>query len=678
MGFRKRRRRRRQSTVFTYSAWDGSQHGFELNADDVFGAMSDDLLYHGDINAAMRRLLQEGFTDSEGREIEGLRDLLERIRESREERQQQYDLGGVFDDIANELGEIIETERAAIGETRSLSESLDDERQRELTATAMTEKEIELDLMPPDLAGRVSALQNYDFTSAEAKAQFEELVEKLREQLMQQMVDQMSGAVQNMSPEEMARMKDMMAELNEMLAQKAAGQEPDFDGFMERYGDFFPENPQSLDELLEVMAKRMAAMQQMLNSMTPEQRAQLQSLSDQLLEDMDLRWQVEQLGENLQEMFPQMGWDNSYEMSGSDPLDMASAMQMMAEVGELDQIEQMLRATPSPGALAELDVDRIRDLVGPEAADSLERLSEITKMLEEAGYVNNTEGRLELTGKAIRQIGQGALSDVFRKLSADRIGGHEIDKVGIGHERTYETKPYEYGDPFNLNIERTVRNAVQRNGGGTPVSLSPDDFEIERTERTVRSSTVLMLDLSLSMPMRGNFLPAKKVAMALQSLISSQYPRDYLGIVTFAAVAHEVSALDLPSVSWDYDYGTNMQHGFQLARSMLARQSGTKQIIMITDGEPTAHLSESGRPFFSYPPTPETVRLTLTEVARATREDIRINTFMLDATSYLTDFVEKISKMNGGRAFFTTNEDIGEYVLVDFVEQRRKMSRGGR
>ncbi len=674
MVFRKRRRRR-QPAVFTYSAWDGTQTGFELNADDVFGAMSDDLLYHGDINAAMRRLLQEGFTDQEGREVEGLRDLLERVRQSREERQERFDLGGVYDDIARELEEVLEQERSAIDDTRQLAQSLDDQRQRELTENSMAEKEIELDLMPPDLAGRVKSMQNYDFTSPDAQQRFDELLDKLREQLMQQMVDQMSGAVENMTAEDMARMKDMLAALNEMLEQRAAGEEPDFEGFMNEFGDFFPENPQTLDELLEVMARRMAAMQQMLNSMTPEQRAQLQQLSDQLLEDMDLRWQMDQLGENLQQMFPQMGWEESFDMSGQDPLDMAQAMQVMAEMGELDQIEQMLRSTPSPGALAEIDPERVRDLVGNDAAESLEQLSEIAKMLEESGYVTNTEGKMELTAKAIRRIGQGALADVFRKLSDDRLGKHQIDRTGIGHERAYETKEYEYGDPFNLNIERTVRNAVRRTGGGTPVDLHPDDFEVERTERAVRSSTVLMLDLSLSMPMRGNFLPAKKVAMALQSLISSQYPRDFLGLVTFAALAHEVTAQELPSVSWDYDYGTNMQHGFQLARAMLNKQSGTKQIIMVTDGEPTAHLTESGRSFFSYPPTRETVDLTLAEVARCTRDDIRINTFMLDATSYLTNFVEQISKMNGGRAFFTTNENIGEYILVDFVEQRREMIR---
>jgi uncharacterized protein with von Willebrand factor type A (vWA) domain len=493
----------------------------------------------------------------------------------------------------------------------------------------------------------------------------------------------MSGAMQNMSPEDLNRMKDMMAELNHMLDQRAAGEEPDFEGFMDRYGDFFPENPRNLDELLEVMAQRMAAMQALMNSMSPEQRAQLQALSDQLLEDMDLRWQADQLGEHLRGLFPQMGWDRSYDFEGQDPLGFAEAAAMMNTLGDLDQLEQMMKGASSPGALAEVDIDRARDLLGDDAAHSLDRLSELAKMLEDAGLIEQREGRLELTPAGLRRIGQNALSDLFAKLTRDRLGKHEIEKIGIGHERTFETKAYEYGDPFNLDIGRTIRNAVQRQAGerserALPVHLRPDDFEVERTEQVVRSATVLMVDLSLSMPMRDNFLAAKKVAMALHSLISTQFPRDYLGMVGFSEVARIVEPEHLPEVSWDFVYGTNMQHGFALSRQLLARQHGHKQIIMITDGEPTAHITPSGEVLFNYPPIPETVEATLTEVVRCTRDNIRINTFMLDATGYLQHFIEQLTELNRGRAFFTTPETLGEYVLVDWVEQRRSLSRRGR
>ena len=471
-------------------------------------------------------------------------------------------------------------------------------------------------------------------------------------------------------------MKDMMAALNEMIERRERGEDPRFEQFMEQYGDFFPENPQTLDELLEQMAKRMAAMQAMLNSMTPEQRAQLQQLSDQLLEDMDLRWQMDQLGRNLQSMFPQMGWQQGYEFSGDEQMGMAQAMQTMQDLGDLDQLENLLRNASNPGQLAEADMDRVRELMGDDAANSLEQLAQLTKMLEEQGLIHQKDGRLELTPKGLRKIGNNALRDLYAKLAKDKAGQHQTHRLGYGHERTYETKQYEFGDPFQLDLHRTVRNAIRRQGPGTPVRLSPDDFEIERTEHLTRSSTVLMLDLSMSMPMRDNFLPAKKVAMALHSLITSQFPRDYMGLVGFSETAYVLTPAQLPEVSWDFAYGTNMHHGFTLARQMLARQSGTKQIIMITDGEPTAHITPRGDVFFNYPPVQETIEATLREVVRCTREGIRINTFMLDANYGLKAFVEQLTSINRGRAFFTDNQSLGDYVLVDFIEHKRQQARG--
>jgi uncharacterized protein with von Willebrand factor type A (vWA) domain len=661
-----------QGRRFTYSRWDGTQVGFDIDADSVFKSITDDLLYHGDLNAALRRLMQQGFRDRDGKQLQGLRDVLERLRRRRRDELEKHDLGGVYDDIARELREVVDTERQELERQLTEARQSGDERRRETAEAATGERNLRLDLLPNDLAGMVKELEQYDFQSSEAQERFEELVQKLREQLMQRYVDQMSGSMQSTSPEDLQRMKDMLAELNHMLDQRANGEEPDFAGFMERYGDFFPENPQTLDELLEVMARRMAAMQSMLNSMTPAQRDQLRQLAEQLLEDMDLRWQVDQLGGHLRSLFPQMGWDRRYDFSGADPLDMAEAAELMERLGDMDQLENLLRGATNPGALAEVDIDRARQLLGDDAAESLDRMSQVARMLEEAGLIEHREGRYELTPRGIRRIGQNALADLYRKLRQDRSGDHRLDRTGAGHERAYETKPYEYGDPFSLSIERTVRNAVARSGAGTPVQLAPEDFEIERTERQTRTSTVLMLDLSLSMPMRDNFLPAKKMAMALHSLITTQFPRDYFAIVGFSSVARVLKAADLPEVSWDYVYGTNMQHGFLLSRQLLARQSGTKQIIMVTDGEPTAHFEPgASEPYFEYPPVPATVDATLREVNRCTRDGIRINTFVLDANSFLRNFVDTMTRLNGGRAFFTTNDALGDYVLHDFVEHRR-------
>lgn len=635
---------------FTYSRWDGTQRGFEIDADSLLDELADELTYHGDINTAMRKMMQNGMRDVNGNQMPGLRELMKRLREQREQIQERGDLGGVYSEIADELNDIVDEERQVAGNNFTL------------------------DMLPDDLAGKIRELQQYDFESPSAQERFDSLMDKLREQLMQQQLDQMSSAVQNMSPEQMARTKDMMAALNEMLERRKNGEDPQFEQFMEKFGDFFPENPQTLDELLEHMAQRMAMAQAMLNSMTPEQRAQLQQLSEQLLEDMDLRWQMEQLSQNLQGMFPQAGWNKQYDFSGQEPMGFQQAMQSMQDLSDLDQLENLLKNASNPSSLAEADMDKVRDLLGDDAAKSLDQLSKLSKMMQDAGLIDQREGRMQLTPRAIRKLGANALRELFGKLRKDMVGQHKIDATGIGHERANDTKPYEFGDPFRLDLHGTLRNALRRNGSGLPIGLSPEDFEIERTEHSTRSSTVLLLDLSLSMPMRDNFLPAKKVAMALHHLISSQFPRDYLGVVGFGEIARELQPESIPEVSWDFAYGTNMHHAFTLARKMLSRQTGTKQIIMITDGEPTAHITPSGEIFFNYPPVHETVEATLREVMRCTKEQIRINTFMLDADNGLRRFVEQLTKINKGKAFFTTPDNLGDYVLVDFLDHKRTMA----
>ena len=660
---------------FNYSRWDGTQRGFEFDAQSIVDEITDDLLYHGDVNAALRRLMQEGMRNERGDQLMGLREMMQRLRERREEIKDRGDLGGVYSEISAELDDLVDEERHAIDEALMSAEQSGDQRRAEVAKESAQERNFRLDMLPSDLAGKINELEHYDFQSSESKQRFEALLEKLRQQIMQQMLDQMSGAVENLTPQDMQRMKDMMAALNEMLESRERGEDPKFEQFMENFGDFFPENPETLDELLEIMAQRMANAQAMLNSMTPEQRDQMRQLSEKLLEDMDLRWQMDQLSQKLQGMFPQKGWGQSHEFTGDEPMGFRQAMQAMQELGELDQLDNLLRNASSPSALAEADLDRVREMLGEDAAKSLEQMAQLTKKLKDSGLIDQVEGKLELTPSGLRKIGANALRDVFGSLEKDRLGQHQVERLGVGHERTYDTKPYEYGDPFQLDLQRTLRNALQRQGSTVPLKLSADDFEIEQTEHLTRSSTVLMLDLSLSMPMRDYFLPAKKVAMALHSLMSTQFPRDYLGIVGFSEVARELTPQQLPEVSWDFVYGTNMQHGFMLARKMLSRQSGTKQIIMITDGEPTAHISKSGDVFFNYPPVRETVEATLSEVMRATREGIRINTFMLDASHALQAFIEQLTAINHGRAFFTSPENLGEYLLVDFIEHKRQLSR---
>lgn len=659
---------------FVYSRWDGSQRGFDVDADVLMEQITDEVIHHGDVEAALRRIMERGLQTPDGRQMPGLSELRDRIRDRREEIAESGELDGSLAEAARELADILDEERHAIENARDDALRSGDERRAENASAAADERQMRLDLLPDDLAGRMQSLQSYNFESAEASRRFDELSERLRSEMMQQVVDRVSEGMESVTPEDVQRTKEMLAALNEMIAKRDQGEDPGFEKFMDEYGDMFPDDPETLDELLESIARRMAAMQAMLNSMSPEQREQLARLSQQFMDDMDLQWQMEQLSSSLQAQFGQLNSESSYEMSGESPLSMSQALDAMAEMGRLDELEGMLDAATSPADLAEIDPEKIRETLGEDAASALEQLSRLTNELIEAGLVDRVEGRLELTPRGLKTLGSNALRDLFSSLRQDRSGQHQMATIGQGHESAYDTKPYEFGDPFRLDLHQTIRNAIARQGSGTPVRLSPDDFEVERTEHLTRAATVLMVDLSMSMPMRGNFLPAKKMAMALHSLITSRFPHDFIGLVGFSETAREITAAQLPEVSWDYVYGTNMHHGFTLARKMLAREHGTKQIIMVTDGEPTAHITSRGDVYFDYPPAPETLEVTLREVLRCTRDGIRINTFVLDATASLDRFISQLTQMNGGRAFHTTNDELGGYVLEDFIERRQRIT----
>ncbi|MDQ3757654.1 MAG: hypothetical protein M3394_07385, partial [Actinomycetota bacterium] len=321
---------------YGYSRWDGTQVGFELDADDVLAELTDDLLYHGDLNAALRRLLQSGFRDRNDERIAGMRELLERLKRRRREELDRHDLGGVYDDIAERLREVVDMEREGIDALVEEARASGDERRREITEEVAAERRMQLDLLPPDLAGLVRSLQDYEFTSSEAREHFDELLHQLQQEVLQSMFNRMAGAMSGVTPESLQRTKDMFDALNHLLEMREAGVDTadEFDRFMQQYGDMFPGNPQTLDELLEQMARQMAAMQSMLNSMTPEQRAQLQGLAEALLDDIDLRWQVSRLTDNLRNAFPQMGWNRSYDFGGRDPLSFAEAAGVMERLGD--------------------------------------------------------------------------------------------------------------------------------------------------------------------------------------------------------------------------------------------------------------------------------------------------------------------------------------------------------
>jgi uncharacterized protein with von Willebrand factor type A (vWA) domain len=373
------------------------------------------------------------------------------------------------------------------------------------------------------------------------------------------------------------------------------------------------------------------------------------------------------------------GLGDRFRFGGDEPLGLEGALEQIGRLQALDSLEDALTDVESPADVAGLDRGRVHDLLGDDAVRDLEALDELADRLERAGYLTRQGERLELTPRGSRRIGQKVLDDLFARLRRDAFGGHRIDRAGRGGEREETTKPYEFGDPFHLDLNRTLANALTREEnapGRRPsraLTLEPSDFEVFRTEQLTQTSTVLLVDMSRSMLLRGCFLAAKKVAVALNTLIRTQFPRDYLAVVGFAYYAREIRPESLAELTWHgYEYGTNLQHGLMVARRILARHRAVnREVVVITDGEPTAHF-EDGQVEFSYPPTRRTIQQTLREVQRCTKEGITINTFMLERSRALAEFVALVTRLNRGRAFYATPERLGEYVLVDFVSRRTK------
>lgn len=673
-----------------YARWDGTQSIPALDADEILDALADDVMAEGDLAEALRRLTRRGWRtgDPTRPDLAGLDDLRSRLRHRRDELQERYQLRDILADVRQELDDIVAQERAGI--ERRLDDaatppdgSPSDPALRAMLRDAAARRIDQLDALPGDVGGRIRKLDEYDFMEPAARERFNALTERLRKQTLDRFVDGLSEAIQGMTPGDLAENRDMVRDLNTLLEERLEGREPgqeQVDDFLAKHGRFFP-GARTLDEIVAQLTERMAAMQSLLRSMTRQQRAELQSMMDALLRDDRLRWDLARLASNMDQLMPD-GVGEGYDFSGQEPLGLEPALDRIGQLQALDALEDDLAAIESPADLEGLDRDTVRDLLGPDAVRDLEALDALARQLEDAGYLSRRGQKLELTPRGNRKIGQKVLDDLFAKLSRDAFGGHRVDRTGRGGEREETTKPYEFGDPFHLDIRATIENGLRRPEnapaerlarGDAGVGLSPTDFEVFRTETLTKTSTVLLVDMSRSMLLRGCFLAAKKVAVALDTLIRTQFPRDDLTVIGFAYYARELRPEALAELTWQgYEYGTNLQHGLMLARRILARQhGGNRQVVVITDGEPTAHF-ENGQVEFSYPPTRRTIEETLREVQRCTREGITINTFMLERSRALAEFVALMTRLNRGRAFYATPEHLGEYVLVDFVSGRRR------
>ncbi len=635
-----------------YSRWDGTQNPFgpDLPIDDLADQLAEDVLDGWGIDNALRRMLQEGMS---GR-FEGLREIRERIRRLREDQAARTGRPDPLADFRQRLEDIKATEFAALAAD---------------PAEEARFAELDLETLPDNMADQIRQLREYEWTSSEARESFEELLDEVRRQILDASFRQMSQSMQEISPEDLARLKDMMADLNGLMEARAQGLGPSqdqFNDFMARHGEFFPENPQTFDELLEVLARRAMAMSRYMASLTPEQRAEMQSLMEDLMGDLDLAFQMSQFNQNLRALAPQMPWDQPMEGSG-DPMGLSEGLDAIDQASRLEELENALGQDYPGASLEDIDEERLRETLGDEVVRDLRRLRAIEKMLEDAGVISRSGGRLELTPRGVRKLGERALTRVFQRLAIAQPGSHEVSDAGGSDDLTGATRPWRFGDTFRLDLGRTVYNAVLRSGPGKHVRLHPDDFEIAEAEHRTRTATVLLLDMSRSMPLRGHWLPAKRMALALHTLISTTYPEDHLEIIGFSDYARSMTPADLAEVDWEPVYGTNMEHAFNLAGRALAKhRDASKQVLLVTDGEPTAHL-EGDRVYFNWPPVRETLEKTYREAMRLSRSGVTMNIFMLEQSPGLAGFVERLARIVQGRVFSGTGEEIGDMIVSDYV-----------
>jgi len=649
-----------------YKRWDGTQRLDALEPDELLGAMSDELLSGGDLEDAMARLARWGMP---GR-MEGMQDLLERLRAAKQKRAERHDLSGIFDELKQKLEEVKQLERDGL-DRREQQETTDEALKQAMQNMARQRRE-QLDALPDDVGRAIRGLKDYEFVEPKAAEKYQELLKQLQEQVLGSYFKNMRESLKGLTSEQLEHTRQMVRDLNRALKERAEGGDPDFEAFQRQYPELAG-NATDWDDLLKQLAMGMAAMRSLWNSMSGEMREQLEELLGAAFDDPGLQSAMNDLADTLGQLMPLDGYQ--HDLSGDDPLTLAEALGLMDEMNQISDLEDVVRSARDHGDLAAMDPEQVERLAGTKARQSLEELQKMTELLEEAGLIRKDGERYELTPRGIRKIGQRSLEEIFSTLKRDAFGKHRADSRGRGGDPTDELKTYEFGDPFLLDLPGTVRNAVFRGGVGTPVKLHPTDFEVYRTELMTQSATAILVDVSRSMLFRGCFLAAKKVTLALDSLIRSTFPKDDLYIIGFSAYATQLKPTDLPRLTWnEYVYGTNMQHAFQTARTLLSRSRGkNKQILLITDGEPTAHFEEGNPiPRFAYPPTKRTFEETLREVVRCTRESITINTFMLARGHYLVDFVNQMSKVNGGRAFYVEPEKLGEFVLIDYVSHKKR------
>jgi uncharacterized protein with von Willebrand factor type A (vWA) domain len=651
---------------------------------DARGALDElgeEVLAGADPASALRDLLRRGMS---GRR--GLDDMLRRVRERQREVRSRGRLDGVLDQARSLLDTAIGQERAEL-----FPDPSDEARLRE----------DELDSLPSDTAQAIRRLADYSWRSAAARDTFERLKDLLRSEVLDSQFRGMKEVLERPDTEAMQRVKDMLADLNGMLEADSRGQhtQDDFDRFMESYRDLFPDNPRNLEELVDSLVRRATAAQRLLESLTDDQRDELAGLMDQTLQDAGLAAEMARLSDLLRARRPDMdlpGWSDN-PMTGDEPLGLGDATTALADLADLADLETALRQDYPGARLDDVDESAVRRALGRQAVDDMAALRQTERELERQGYLERSAGRLELTAKAVRRLGETALRRVFADLPEGGHGDHEQNDVGQAGELTGATRPWQFGDEQAIDTPATVRNALLRDPAALPprwpgpsaaaqtggragrrsgVRLTAADFEVGETQRRAAAAVCLLIDLSYSMHLRGTWGAAKQTALALHALVRSRFPQDSIQVIGFSNYARELRETDLAALGWDMVQGTNLHHALVLAGRYLDRRPEHDPVVLIvTDGEPTAHLRRDGQSSFDWPPAPETLELTLAEVDKMTRRRAALNIFMLAEDEGLSAFVDDVARRNGGRVLRAVPERLGEFVVRDFLRARRASRR---
>jgi uncharacterized protein with von Willebrand factor type A (vWA) domain len=653
----------RRGRGYRYGRWHGGPDPLAAPYDlgNAVDEIGDSVLSGSGVREALRELLRRG--------TEGRRGLDE-LRRSVRERLRRARTAGRMDGTLQEVRELLD--QALSAERRELFPDPDDSARL---------AEAELDALPDDTAGAVRALKEYPWRSDEARQAYDKIQDLLRREVLDSSFASMKQALENASAADMQAVKDMVADLSQLVDAHNRGEDTDqqFRDFMDKHGQFFPDDPQSIEELIDSLARRAAAQERMMAGLSPEQRAELADLMNQAMSDMGLASEMAHLQDALRQARPDLPWGQRGQVPDGEPsLGLGDATSAVAELADLEALSNQLSQGYAGASLADIDEELLERALGRPAVDDLAALRQMERELERQGYLNRSDGKLELSPKAVRRLGATALRRVFAKLDATGRGDHDVADAGSAGELTGSSREWRFGDEQPLDVVRTVKNAVLRTAhepraeGQRAVRIAVDDFEVVETERRTGAAVALLVDLSYSMALRGTWGAAKSTAMALHSLVTTRFPQDAIQIIGFSSTAQVLRPETLAELSVDTLQGTNLQHGLMLARRFLARHRDAEPVVLVvTDGEPTAHLEEDGTPFFCWPPMPETIARTVAEMERVARTGATVNVFALDPDPGLIHFVHDLTQRAGGRVFQPDADRLGEYVVADYLRTRR-------